>query len=587
MTDKFNEGIVTLADSDFFPGLILLYQSVQESYPVPIICFDAGLERDQRKWVDTHMPLCEVRQLPDSETVNTVRTTFGGTSPNGTKDWLLWICPYLIASSPYKRTLWLDCDVVVLRNLGALFQLLDHGPVFTRENHDPDKTPNSPELYDLLPIDREFSIDWPLVNAGVTGWDLGRDRILLDLYQLVVGEAIRDVGVRNAISWHDQGSLIWALQKSGAGEHMLNAIEWNFCIKNSENYDKDYSNSDNILESLRDDYPDVFLLHWNGVRLPDKLLTRLAADADFRSITMNEFLRVKPAAGNGNLKKARPKIKLVSYLGVNSNLVMIKNFFDHYSRLGVEEYLIVLHAPSGNKQLAAVEQLMKSHKVVPWRIVDTFSAALKFERLDKMVAEETSDDDWILYADVDELQVYPDILAKFLEQCDEQGYSFVRGVFADRIAEDGKLVEMTPGASIWEQFPYVAPVTATISGGWDRKVCAAKGWRRVADGGSHALGYGVDGARNYRCTARDPSGHPQTINIHHFKWDATLKSRLHGKLNFLEGDLDAVDGKEFMHEYHRLKEHLDKNGRIQTERMERAGTPHLKFQQDSRIESED
>lgn len=37
------EGIVTLADDAYFPGLELLYASARESYPVPMVCFDVGI----------------------------------------------------------------------------------------------------------------------------------------------------------------------------------------------------------------------------------------------------------------------------------------------------------------------------------------------------------------------------------------------------------------------------------------------------------------------------------------------------------------------------------------------------------------
>ena len=48
MTENTGRGVVTLADENYFPGLELLAQSVQADYPVPIVCFDIGLSREQK-----------------------------------------------------------------------------------------------------------------------------------------------------------------------------------------------------------------------------------------------------------------------------------------------------------------------------------------------------------------------------------------------------------------------------------------------------------------------------------------------------------------------------------------------------------
>ena len=42
-------GVITLADANYFPGLVGLHVSIQTSWPCPIACYDVGLTPEQRK----------------------------------------------------------------------------------------------------------------------------------------------------------------------------------------------------------------------------------------------------------------------------------------------------------------------------------------------------------------------------------------------------------------------------------------------------------------------------------------------------------------------------------------------------------
>jgi hypothetical protein len=41
-------GIITLCDENYFPGLLMLHQSVQESRPCMVACYDLGMTREQQ-----------------------------------------------------------------------------------------------------------------------------------------------------------------------------------------------------------------------------------------------------------------------------------------------------------------------------------------------------------------------------------------------------------------------------------------------------------------------------------------------------------------------------------------------------------
>ena len=68
------------------------------------------------------------------------------------------------------------------------------------------------------------------MNAGVSGWRHGRDDSALDAYIRPIAAAACDPAVMNAISWHDQGALIWAIQSLGLEDRVLGSSRWNLCV---------------------------------------------------------------------------------------------------------------------------------------------------------------------------------------------------------------------------------------------------------------------------------------------------------------------------------------------------------------------
>jgi hypothetical protein len=140
--------------------------------------------------------------------------------------------------------------------------------VFTPENKAPELTPNRPSLYRLLPIQREFDPNVPVVNGGVSGWRRGRDDALLEAYILPVAAAARDRSVRDAISWHDQGALIWAIQSLGLEDRVLPSPTWNLCVDNALVPAETLAWDDDLVERLRAALPEVRILHWNGRKTP-------------------------------------------------------------------------------------------------------------------------------------------------------------------------------------------------------------------------------------------------------------------------------------------------------------------------------
>jgi hypothetical protein len=263
-------GVVTLCDANYYPGLRMLHASIASSTPVDVICYDAGLTAAQRRDAARAGGL-HVLDIPDDPLIAEVVAATAGSAPlakRGKRVWPLWICPLLIRAAPVRDVFWLDCDLLVLRGLGELFAMLDGGPVFTRENHAPELAANRPELYRRLPIARAFDPARPAVNAGVSGWRRGRDDAALAAYIAPVVAAARDRAIRDAVSWHDQGALMWAIQSLGLEHRVLRSALWNLSVKHVTVPEAMLVWDDMVVTRLRAALPEVRILHWNGHPVP-------------------------------------------------------------------------------------------------------------------------------------------------------------------------------------------------------------------------------------------------------------------------------------------------------------------------------
>jgi hypothetical protein len=263
-------GIITLCDENYFPGLLMLHQSVQESQPCMVACYDLGMTQEQRAIAATRSNL-EILPLPDDPLIDRIRVAMNFSPPLAKLNkrvWPLWICPVLIKHAPFRDVIWMDCDLVVLRNLSDLFAAIEMGPVFTPENKAPQLTANHPELYDLMPIRRSFNPKLPTVNAGVSGWRKPRDAAAIDAYLLPVERAIVDKKVRDAIAWHDQGALIWAIQCCSLEHRVASTATWNLCVDNTPIVNRSIPWDEDFLSLVRSEVPAAHIVHWNGNEPP-------------------------------------------------------------------------------------------------------------------------------------------------------------------------------------------------------------------------------------------------------------------------------------------------------------------------------
>jgi hypothetical protein len=203
-------GVLTAADARFFPGVQILSASLGDAVPLAVV--DLGLNDEQRAWC---------RSQP-SRTVQTIARRIVRDVPR----WQQWNKPYFIAQSPFRRTLWIDADCVVVGDLAPLFEELDCGPFVAEHWDDPYLQPNAELLYRFFPVPVRTRAGQGL-NSGVVGLDVARDVRLLKAWRRLSGVALDSYAVRTLISWFDEGTMHWAIQSAMAIDRILPRPGWN------------------------------------------------------------------------------------------------------------------------------------------------------------------------------------------------------------------------------------------------------------------------------------------------------------------------------------------------------------------------
>ncbi|MFZ0487568.1 MAG: glycosyltransferase family 2 protein, partial [Arenicellales bacterium] len=216
----------------------------------------------------------------------------------------------------------------------------------------------------------------------------------------------------------------------------------------------------------------------------------------------------------------------------------------YYGSMGVDDIWLNVHARPewGNDFLQTVGRIADAHgaRIARVHAYPYIESNLTTRRV---IEEQADPDDWILYSDVDEFQVYPNGPRHALELCRQHGCDFLWGTLIDRISADGRL-HLLNDRSLWNQFPLRAWVTGHVRRGDARKVVLARA-DVVLGGGQHF-------AENGRGL---PIELCQAV-VHHFRWDhdAVRSAR------YLQGALEQY-GAHWNAEYQRLLEYLDRNER--------------------------
>jgi hypothetical protein len=244
---------------------------------------------------------------------------------------------------------------------------------------------------------------------------------------------------------------------------------------------------------------------------------------------------------------------ILAVTGIVHAFDLLPYYLDHYRKLGVERFVIACDPDQGGGELGRLLSTQRDVEALP------MPRTFRRSSLVGMIEEETrlriaDPDDWVVPADLDELNQYPDELRDLVRTMQRHGYTHVTGELRDRLAAGGELTSLLPfsrGIPIWQQYPLEGSVTSELAHGSVEKVLLSRG----------DLGWTVGHHRMRPRPTLMP--YPRTGTAYHFKWREGLAGNLAWRVQH-ESRARVPWCKESL----RLDEHLRNHGRINLDEIE-------------------
>jgi len=245
-------------------------------------------------------------------------------------------------------------------------------------------------------------------------------------------------------------------------------------------------------------------------------------------------------------------IRLVTVIG--HGIELLPHFISHYRDM-VDEINIVVYSSLNYPNLEDdIKLFIKNEPKVKivhsesWKMYDWEHVTRLYNK-----TKLTHPEDWWIIADIDEFQIYNESVTDIVKNCEENGWEFVTGGFIDRLGNGGTFPEIYDESSIWKQFPMAGFFRYPISKACPNKVTLCKGNIEISNGQHYAI---IDGHTTWRWQGwNHPLRYPINKNftqVHHFKWDSTIKRRL-------KQVVDLNESYAFSDEYRLMYDYLNKN----------------------------
>jgi hypothetical protein len=203
----------------------------------------------------------------------------------------------------------------------------------------------------------------------------------------------------------------------------------------------------------------------------------------------------------------------------------LPQFLRHYRLAGVDDFIITLHVdlklPAIKKvrSFRRFQRILNSHKINRgWLLDCLYDSEAVRKHHDRLQLRICQPKDWIVWADIDEFHEYPRSLTNLVSLCKRNRNNVIGGVFVDRVTESGEMTQFDPRRSIWQQYPLDCHLTRDVLGAWTTKVVCSRADVLITHG-NHLV------RRN-----QSASWFGARINIHHFKWDSSVRTRLQARL---------------------------------------------------------
>lgn len=229
---------------------------------------------------------------------------------------------------------------------------------------------------------------------------------------------------------------------------------------------------------------------------------------------------------------------------------LLETFLQYYISIGLLPHNILLTIQidrgSNLKQIVDAIGVIETMGVYYDIFIGNWSSeALMFHQAHKLLYC-TNPKDWIVVADSDEFHQYPgNNITTFLNKLDSKRINLVNGLFLDRLAADGSLIEPTNHSHLFSQFSLGCQMHRTFNLGTAKKVMAFKGNLRINRGHHRLALCWFWNRRNYldltiwkTCPPDDRikiKQYPKRLNVHHFKWMKGQYEATHHKAEVWKG----------------------------------------------------
>ena len=216
-------------------------------------------------------------------------------------------------------------------------------------------------------------------------------------------------------------------------------------------------------------------------------------------------------------------MNLVTVCGHNTT--MLYHMLKHYEPIVDEFYVIVYANHKNDSIISEAKKILQEYDLQPYKVV--YEKPFNWHKVTEYYNETTSlkPDEWWIIADDDELQLYSKPIKQIVQECEENGWEYVRGGFIDRIGEDGNFPKITKSSNVWEEMPNAGFFRYPLSRAEANKVTLLKGKHDVVSG-QHFIQFD-DGTTSW--SDLQSLCYPIEKNftqVHHFKWDYSVLERL-------------------------------------------------------------
>ena len=192
-----------------------------------------------------------------------------------TKRWIQWhkadLIKHVAEKHSLKHVLWLDSDIIVLKDLSAIFDHIIDQPLFTNDYFAPLSCKNKDELYEEFPDAKvDESQQDVVLNSGVVGFELPRDMPILNSWSNKTQLIVKNPNLKQWITLYDQGTLIWTLRELKKLDLICDKPSFNHNAKRNA-YEADYATiwpgdklGGDLFDQITIDNPDVIIAHYAG-----------------------------------------------------------------------------------------------------------------------------------------------------------------------------------------------------------------------------------------------------------------------------------------------------------------------------------